>query len=64
MSLRAQRVRKKKDQKTIEMQYGNLELFAKSKEGKSKWEGECGLWDMDGRIFLEKVAPEQNFENK
>lgn len=34
MSLRAQSVMKGKGQKTIKMQYGNLELFAKSKEGK------------------------------
>lgn len=34
------------------------------KRKKSKWEGECGLWDVDGRIFLGKVAPGQSVDNK
>lgn len=63
MSLRAQSVMKEKIRKQLKCSMATSSCL-QSHKGKSKWEGECGLWDVDGRIFLEKVAPEQNFENK
>lgn len=64
MSLTAQRLIRRKDQETVKMQHDNpgCLLSIKREQLSGKERVNYGTWI--GRVFLEKVAPEQSFENK
>lgn len=64
MNLRAQRLRREKDQETVKMQHDSPACLLSIKREQPSGKEGVNYGACIGRVFLEKVAPEQNFENK